>query len=94
MRARPLTGLQQRALLQLHVRWRWGIDCRTSRGLLTRGLIALRPHTFADVTFGRSVTVQLPWLTTEGAREAARLWLELPVERKRAVRAELVSFGL
>lgn len=91
---RSLSEPQRQALLQLHVRWRWGIDHRKQRGLLTRRLISLQPYTFQALVGGRVVTVMLPWLTPAGEREAARLWLALPAENKQAVRTELARWGL
>ncbi|HEY0116246.1 MAG TPA: hypothetical protein VGB54_11030 [Allosphingosinicella sp.] len=76
----------QIALLQLHLGWRFGVDGRTERALLRRGLIEMRPY---SATFP-----ELPVLTPAGSRAAKAVWLSWPIAQKQAVRREMANWGL
>ncbi|MFN3387485.1 MAG: hypothetical protein ACK40O_01025 [Allosphingosinicella sp.] len=84
--SRPLTLAMEIALLQLHIGWHFGVDGRTERALLRRGLIRLGWY---NRTFP-----SLPFLSDAGRAEAKRLWLRWPIEEKRALREVLHRWGL
>ena len=67
--AGPLSFAQEEALRSLHRGWPFGIDARTARGLVLRGLATLH-----DVHVGDGAVLHnLPRLTGEGAKVASRL---------------------
>lgn len=63
--AGKLSFAQEMALIQLHRGWPFGIDSRTTRGLIVRGLVELR---FYNETFPL-----MPFLAEAGAPIAAEL---------------------
>jgi hypothetical protein len=66
--AGPLSFAQEEALRSLHRGWQYGIDARTQRGLAIRGLVTVRDFTPGTLTFH-----DMPFLTDEGRRIAAKL---------------------
>lgn len=68
MRAERFSPVQETALLGIFAGWRWGVDGRTERALLGRGLITIEPMR----TVSGKVWM-LPALTPAGYAQAHRL---------------------
>jgi hypothetical protein len=92
---RPATPTQREILIQLHCGWHYGADERSLRGLRTRGLVEMRPHSFFCSIREEVVSFDLPWLTPAGVPIAAECWLALPVAEKRAwAKERMDNWGL